>query len=274
MKLVACALVSLFALSAHAYENRFSVNNNPTVTWTDLRVGQFESRYDRTVLGADGFSESRRADRVRAQRVELGLTQALSESLSLTGGFMFQSKEFRTETSLGDRAVVELGSLNGSVKQAVFFDTMTLTFGADARLNVGTQQRDYLDGQHSLTPWVGAESYVGQYALGGRLFTAIYAQSTELYDYARRNASLGVMGYVDVPLFPQVNLGFAMGAARTDAQLQRAVVNTIGTEFLSEIKAAYRYDAETSINGVIESRNDTALDATSTQFSVGVTRSL
>lgn len=272
MKVLLSLIVLMSATVSSAYENRYAVNNNPEVTWTDLRIGQFESRYDRR----DEFGEVLQPERVRAQRVQLSVSQALSESLALHGGLMFQSKEFRTETSLGDRAVVELGQVQGGVKQSIFFEPFTLVFGADARFNVGTQQRDYLDSQHTLTPWVGLESYIGQYAVGGRMLTSIYADSTEQVDgrYARRNATLGVIGFVDVPLFPRVNLGFAMGATRTDAQLQRAVVNTVGTEFLSELKAAYRYDSETTIMGSVESRNDTALDATSTLWSVGLTRAL
>lgn len=273
MKLFVCALASLFAMSAHAFENRFSVNNNSEMTWTDLRVGQYSSSFDR-YSSQSGDNFTRRADSIRAQRLELGVNQALSESLSFNGGFMFQSKEFRNETSMGDRSVVELGWLQGSLKQALFYEELTLNIGIDGRVAVGTQQNDYLDGQHVMTPWIGTESYIGQYAVGGRLYTAVYMQSTGAEDYARRDPSLGLMGFVDVPLFPKVNVGFAMGVARTNAQLHSSLSNAVGTELLSEIRGGYRFDSKTIVNGVIESRNDSALDATSTQFSVGLTRAM
>lgn len=256
---------------ALAYENRFIVNNDSKITLTDVSFGRAEGSVQNT-QGPEGVVAP--LTNYSAQIMRLGLTQALDEMWVLRGGLKFQNKTFIPAGESFGRNVFELSSLTAGAKGGVTFEPATLVYGLDAEWNTGIQQADPLYGFDVYTPYVGLESYVGKFALGGRVFLNAYA-SRGRNTVAERRGQVGLDAFLDVPIAPRVNLGFALGAARADSEVQRFVAGSAaGNEYVSELKGEYQMDSQTRVRGGISSRNDSGLQTTNTEMSLGFTRNL
>jgi hypothetical protein len=176
------------------------------------------------------------------------------------------------EASAQQRSVVEVGSVRMGYKKSFFYQPMTLNIGANGQLNFGAKSREFDNGQNFIEPWIGNEFYVGKYAMGLKASYTQYGRPAAQAASLGRKRSYKGIGFIDVPLFQKLDVGVGAGLAYHESDRASAFLSRPG--YLSELDVRYKVTADTQVTASVQSANDVVEDASSTQWSVGLSRAL
>lgn len=235
-----------------------------------LESGLSESAYvvnqEKINKGAIEFSLSR-ADQQFAEKFSqgssnynafrLGYVRPLNDFTSMYLAAQFMSKSISYDIYNQSNTVSGLGDFELGVKSGTVFEIATMTYGADVSISPGSAQIAYkgfeqrdagnnFSGMQTAAPYIGAESYVEEIALGARFISKLYSTRQIENDPPLNSAdtdatgSFHLEGFVEMPVHKKVNLGLVASLGRKDLDLSKYFEP--GNENAAKIYGTYQYD--------------------------------
>lgn len=275
-----------------AEESHYLVNNNPA-------KGEVEVSYARqNQINNSVYNQSTKTN---SNQFQLKYTHSFNENLSasVNSSFSFGQRSYAQQSGSD---ISGMGDLFLGLKAGTVFEPLTMVYGADLGISPGAAKNssspsaangitaketegNFFSGHNQIHPFIGAESYYKNIALGARFTYAYYSvtsiesangnNSTTPEIEIPRAAAYRLQGFVEFPIDKKADIGFIAGIGREDGNLIKFVDRAKGSEYLAKIYSNYHVDKDTTAVLAFESNNSQVpYEVNNSSIQLGLRRSL
>lgn len=283
LSLLACIFTGSFA---SATESSYLVNQNQ-IKKGALAVELARVQNDFTEFGYN-------ADRTgtsTANLLRISYLRPLADTSSFHFSTNVQARDVSYDQYNQSNTVTGLSDLALGYKTGVVYDPATLIFGANLSLSPGPAQvatkaqnqrtaGNNFSGFQSISPFIGAESYIDEIAVGGRFIVNIFSsqqvESNELdtnIKGADASQTYQLEAFFEAPIENKINLGLTANIGRKDLRVDQYFQG--GNEFSTKLYGTYTVDQNSTVTASLSSNQQVApIEKTGTEIAIGLRHAL
>lgn len=284
-KLLLITLLGLMTATTHAFESTYVVNPIGSKGVLDLEISKAHAN---TVEPGIDSARSMSAD---TTSFGINYSRRILDNWTLGAGTNFVNKNLAIDSYGQEHRVSGFSDLKFNLKSGTVFEPLTLTYGGQGNLSPGPAKSPYtqadsknsagnnFSGIHSLSPFIGVESYLEDIAVGGRMLVNFYSkqrleQNGDLNANASDSAtSYTVEGFAEFPVYRKFDIGLTAAVGRGDLNLGNYFSG--GNEYFGQIYSQYKFEKNSAVILALSSANRILpIEKSTAELSLGFRRSL